>query len=252
MPLIRTLAVLFAAAVPALAQPPGQNARSATFAHIDLNSADPDAAIAFWKDVIETSTYSRGSLNGVSMSGAFIVFVRKAPSGPSVGSTIDHLGLQVPDLQPFIDRLAKGPYKSFQPTPGGDVLMIDGPDGVRIELTADSSMYNPLAFGHIHLRTPQPSETQAWYAKHFGARHIPDDEPNVSKIPGVTLIFDKADAAAPTAGRAIDHISFEVRDVAAFSAALAADGIKVDMQGTSAFVTDPWGTRIELTQAGSR
>lgn len=254
----RTIAAFLIAAAPAMAQPVPKNGRTVTLAHIELNSADPDSAIAFWTDIIGTSTHSSGSLNGVGMIGALILFARRVPTGPSAGTAIDHLGLRVPDLQPFLERLAKSPYKSFQPNPGEDVLMIDGPDGVRIELIADSSMYASLQFDHIHFRTSKPSDTQAWYAKYFGARPDPDDPAHSSRLSGAALTFGPADSSLPTSGRAIDHLSFEVKDLASLSSALAADGIRFDppdgsaAEGMHVFLTDPWGTRIELTEAGGR
>jgi catechol 2,3-dioxygenase-like lactoylglutathione lyase family enzyme len=56
--------------------------------------------------------------------------------------------------------------------------------------------------------------------------------------------------------RALDHIGFEVRDLEAFCKKLEAAGIKFEvpyrkMQQLGialAFFTDPWGTRIELTE----
>jgi catechol 2,3-dioxygenase-like lactoylglutathione lyase family enzyme len=241
MHLFRLFAVCLIAALPAAAQPPSRNPRSVTLAHIDLNSADPAAATAFWTDVIGTSVVARGPLNGVGMIGAWIVFTRNPPSGPSVGSAIDHLELKVPDLQPFIDRLAKTSFKSFQPKPGDDVLMIDGPDGVRIELIADSSMFSPLEFDRIVFRTPQPNDAQAWYIKHFGARTNPDDDAHSIRLAGTGLTFAQAESVAPTMGRAIDHISLEVKDLTGFC--------NLDTQASSVFLTDPWGTRIELTEA---
>jgi catechol 2,3-dioxygenase-like lactoylglutathione lyase family enzyme len=250
MSLSRLFAVSAIAAMPVLAQPFPQNGRGITLSHIGVNSADPDAAIAFWKDVIGTSTYSRGSLNGVSTLGALIVFTKRAAAGPSAGTAIDHLAFRVPDLQPFIERLAKTPFKSFQSPSGGDVLTIDGPDGVRIELTADSSMYAPLEFSHIEFHTPKPSDTQAWYGKYFGARPAEDDSLPTSRLPGATLKFGAADSAAPTAGRAIDHLTFEVKDLATFSKNLTEAGLKVEPTAQGGFfLTDPWGTRIELTEA---
>jgi len=251
------LAAFLIAALPAVAQPPSRNPRNIALAHIDVNSADPDAAMAFWKDVIGAETYSNGSLTGVSMIGGLIVFTRQAPSGPSAGSAIDHIGLRVPDFQPFIEKLGKTAFKSFQPTPGGDTLLIDGPDGVRIELTEDNSLYGPLEFDHIHFRTTQPGDTQAWYAKHFGARPNTGDQLHSSRLAGATLDFAPADSAAPTAGRAIDHISFEVKGLQSFCNTLTSDGVKLDspLEATpptglsTVFLTDPWGIRIELTEA---
>ncbi len=67
----------------------------------------------------------------------------------------------------------------------------------------------------------------------------------------------KADTAlAPTKGRALDHIGFEVKNPEAFCHKLEAAGVhfdvpfrKVPALGISvAFFTDPWGTYIELTE----
>ena len=70
--------------------------------------------------------------------------------------------------------------------------------------------------------------------------------------------FLKADAAlAPTKGRALDHIGFEVTGLEAFCKKLQADGMAFDMtyrvipqlDGLKiAFILDPVGTRIELTE----
>lgn len=256
MSLSRVFAVSLIAAVPAFAQLASPNAQGVAFGHMHLNSADPDAAIAFWTDLIGASPYSHESLKGVSMLGAIILFTRKAPSGPSAGSVIDNIGLKVPDLQPFVDKLAKTSYKSHQPAAGGDSLLIDGPDGVRIELTEDSSMYATLEFHGVHFRTAQPKEMQAWYDKIFGARPGTGEKWTSSDISGVSLTYEPADSSVPSAGRAIDHIGFEIKGLEAFCKKLSDNGIKLDSPYRSvpqiklsiAFLTDPWGTRIELTE----
>lgn len=256
MLLSRIFAACLIASSPAAAQLSGPNAQGVAFGHIHVNSADPDAAVAFWTDVIGASQYSHESLKGVSMLGAIILFTRKAPSGPSAGSAIDHIGLRVPDLQPVVDKLAKTSYKSHKPAAGGDSLMIDGPDGVGIELTEDSSMYATLEFHSVDFHTARPKEMQAWYDKTFGARPGSGDTADSSNISGVGLDFEQADSAVPTAGRAIDHIGFEVKGLEAFCKKLSDNGIKLDSDYRSvpqiklsiAFLTDPWGTRIELTE----
>ena len=204
MPLLRAIAVWLLTVLPAIAQ---TGAPNVTFGHIHINSADPSKTIAFWTDIIGISTWSRDSLNGVSTLGVLIVITRRAPSGPSAGSAIDHLGFKVPDLRPFISKLAHTSYKGFQPA--DDQLMIDGPDGVRIELAEDSSMYAPLQFDHIHFYTMQPNDVQPWYAKLFGAIPGGEDHPNTRLIVGdAALSVSHADSVSPTAGRAIDHIAF--------------------------------------------
>jgi predicted enzyme related to lactoylglutathione lyase len=58
----------------------------------------------------------------------------------------------------------------------------------------------------------------------------------------------------PTKGHALDHISFEIRGLREFCKKLEAQGTRLDMDifevpGLKVtFVTDPVGTRIELTE----
>ena len=78
----------------------------------------------------------------------------------------------------------------------------------------------------------------------------------VVDIPGVQIRFAKADTAqAPTKSRVLDHFGFDVKDHAAFVKKIEAEGIKLDEPprksptgSTIAYITDPWGTRIELVQ----
>ena len=259
MPLRRILAICLIAAVPVLAQAP-PDGPSVTAGHIHLNSADPDAAIGFWRDVIGASTVSSDSMKGVGMSGATIFFAQKAASGPSAGSAIDHLAVRVADLQPFIKNLAKTTYKSTNPQADKSRLMIDGPDGVLIEMIEDSSMYTSVEFSHIHLYSTKPQEMQAWYAGNFGGRLGTGENADSVQIPGATLTFTRGDSPVPTAGRAVDHLGFEVKNIDSLRKKLSENGARIDTPahadpGTKAmiaFVTDPWGTSIELIERVAR
>jgi catechol 2,3-dioxygenase-like lactoylglutathione lyase family enzyme len=80
-------------------------------------------------------------------------------------------------------------------------------------------------------------------------------------VPGMSFSFRKTDAAqAATKGRSFDHIGLEVRDLEAFTRKLAADGVTFEspfreMPGIGlkvAFLIDPAGTRIELTEGLAR
>ena len=65
-----------------------------------------------------------------------------------------------------------------------------------------------------------------------------------------------AGTLAGTTGRGLDHIGFEVKGLEAFTKKLEAQGIKLNVPYRQvpalgiaiAFVTDPWGTYIELTE----
>jgi len=252
---VASLAAVFSA----IAQPP-PGALNIAAAHIHLNSADPDAAIKFWDDVIGTSSSKIGSYNGVSTLGVKILFTGTTPSGPSAGSAIDHVAFRVPDLQPVIDRLSKTPYKSSRAQASPDRLMIDGPDGVRIELIEESSAYTPLEFNHIHLSSQQPKEMLAWYISNLGARPGPGDNEFAVLIPGANVAISQVDSAVPSEGRAIDHISFEVTGLENLCKKLVESGVKLDsavhpapdLSASVAMLSDPWGTRIELMEKSSR
>ena len=59
-------------------------------------------------------------------------------------------------------------------------------------------------------------------------------------------------------GQVLDHIGFDVKDHAAFVKRLEAAGIKLDEPPRTTasgnlvtYITDPWGTRVEIVQRAS-
>ena len=79
-------------------------------------------------------------------------------------------------------------------------------------------------------------------------------------FPGINMNFSgSAMNQAPTKGRMLDHIGFEVKNLEAFCRRLEGLGVKLDVPYTkgstgvaTAFLTDPWGTSIELTEGLNR
>ena len=82
-------------------------------------------------------------------------------------------------------------------------------------------------------------------------------------LPGINMNFsdqkDQKQPFAPTRGRMLDHIGFEVKDLSAFCRRLEAAGVKFDApyakdgSGVArAMLTDPWGTSIELDRRPER
>jgi len=111
---------------------------------------------------------------------------------------------------------------------------------------------------HIHLMVADPPAAQKWYGQYFGGTPGKRLTFETSTVPGTEIALGKADATlVPTKGRSVDHIGFEVKNIDAFVAKLQAAGIKTDAairNSTNAsglrivFVTDPWGTEIEITE----
>lgn len=250
--LIAALAAL--ASVPASAQLAPPNPQGVAMGHIHINAADPEVQKTFWTGVVGARLWQQAALSGVEAPGAIIVFRKAVPTGASVGSSVNHIGFIVPAIAPFVPKLEASGYK-FVKSDNKIQLMIDGPDGVRVEITEDPAATIPLRFHHIHFSTPNPKEIQAWYAATFGAIAGRRSQWDAADIPGANLTFAQGDSV-PTAGRAIDHIGFEVKGLEAFCKKLTDRGVKLDspyrqlpQAGLAlAFLTDPWGTRIELTE----
>jgi catechol 2,3-dioxygenase-like lactoylglutathione lyase family enzyme len=131
------------------------------------------------------------------------------------------------------------------------------PDKVKVEFYPAPTLSVPVEHFHAHFYAADVDALRAWYVKHFGAAMPTATNANATGVPGISFSFRKTDAAqAATKGRSLDHIGFEVKDLEAFYKSLAADGVTFespvrDVPGIGlkiAFLIDPAGTRIELTQ----
>ena len=131
------------------------------------------------------------------------------------------------------------------------------PGDVRVELSEEASQAVPISSHHIHFYNQAVDETKAWYVKTFGAAPGKRGRFEAADLPGVNLTFSAAEKpTVPTKGRVLDHIGFEVRNLEQFCRQLEAQGVKFDVPFRKmpqlnlalAFLTDPWGTYIELTE----
>ena len=113
-----------------------------------------------------------------------------------------------------------------------------------------------LPYDHIHLNVPDPAAASAWYEKNVpGARRI-TEMPDRLMYGSTRLMFlPNKNAVEPSAGSAVDHLGFSVKDLDATLKAMEGAGVKItsparDLPGIFkiAFIEDPWGTRIELVQ----
>lgn len=231
------------------------NAQGVAMGHLHLNTADVAAQKKLWIEILGARPVKLGTTEGAEMPGTVILFKPAAASGPTDGTTVNHVGVLVTALTGYPEKLDAAGLK-YTVSDNKKQIMLIGPDGLKVELTADGKE-GPVRFHHVHFYTTDPIAIQAWYAEKFGA--VPGKRAiwEAGDIPGANLTFTKStEKTAPTVGRALDHIGFEVRDLEAFCKKLEASGVKFDMAfrkmpqiGLSlAFLTDPWGTRIELTE----
>lgn len=254
--LLPTLLALLATAAAASAQLAPPNDRGVTMGHLHLNVSDIAAAKHFWVDVMGASPMKLGDIEGVQVPGVIVLFKKATPTGPTIGSAVNHLGFSVQSLPLYASKLTAAGI-SFDANKNGKQLMVAGPEGLRIELTVDPELKVPIAHHHVHFFTTDVPKMQAWYAKTYGA--IPGQRAifQAADIPGANLSFTPVETAPlPTKGHSLDHVGFEVKHLEAFCKNLEASGVtfdvpyrKVPALGISvAFFTDPWGVYTELTE----
>ena len=257
-------ALLFASALiagTATAQPAPFNAVGVTMGHWHLASKDVEANKKIFL-AMGGKLYMPGGNPLVMFPGLYINLVLGAGKGEggTQGSVVNHVGFIVDNVQM---RVAQWKAAGVKVLPGGngrlDQAYVETPDGLRMEILEDKTQTVPIRNEHIHLSLTEAEipKAQAWYAKTFGGKASTRNNAPVVDLPGVQIRFAKANAKqAPTLGRVLDHIGFDVKDHPAFVKKLEADGIKLDQpartnpQGgnTTTYITDPWGTRIEIVQ----
>jgi catechol 2,3-dioxygenase-like lactoylglutathione lyase family enzyme len=259
--LVKTRWVLLTCAVawfwssPASAQLAAPGEGGVAMGHIHLVARDLEASRRFFT-ALGGSPVQNGTLQMVQFPGVFILVRQAEPTGGTVGSVINHFGFNVKDIKSSIVRW-RAAGLMVETTARADQAWLTTPDGARVEILEEAAIAEPIRMHHIHWHVGAVPEMQAWYAKHFGA--VPGTRGNnaAGSLPGVNLTFGKVEAVnQATRGRALDHIGFEIRNLPQFIARLEAAGVKLDSplrkagNGTTsiAFLTDPWGTYIELTE----
>src|SRR5258706_8591860 len=256
-------ALLFASALAvgtAAAQPAPFNQAGVTMGHWHLASKDLEANKKLFLAMGGKLTMPGGAPL-IMFPGLYINLALGNASGDggTQGTVVNHVGFIVDNVQ---QRVAQWKAAGVKVLPGGngrlDQAYVETPDGVRMEILEDKTQTVPIRNEHIHLALPAAEipKAQAWYAKVFGGQAATRNNAPVVNLPGVQVRFNMADTKqAPTRGRVLDHFGFDVKDHAAFVKRLEAEGIKLDQPvgkgatgNTITYITDPWGTRIEIVQ----
>ncbi|MEQ1884508.1 MAG: VOC family protein [Bryobacteraceae bacterium] len=252
---------------PCAAQLATPNASGVTMGHVHLNVKDLAAQKHFWIDIMGGRPVANQQLEMIEFPGVYILLRQQTPAAPPDGSIADHFGFVVKDWNAWLEKWRNNGLSLEQSGVNPNQRYISAPDGIRLEVFGDPNLPTPVQMNHIHFYPPKAEigAMQAWYAKMFGgvvgkresvAR--PGNYIDTDDLPGVNLSISPSDTRrAATAGRALDHIGFEVKNLPEFVRKLEAQGIKMDeavrnANGSTAvrvaYLTDPWGTRIELTE----
>jgi catechol 2,3-dioxygenase-like lactoylglutathione lyase family enzyme len=271
--------VAFVWVAPASAQLLAAKDGPIVYGHHHLNASNLEAARKFWVDTLGGTLGMIGTNNTevIKIPNALIFIRNQTPTGSTKGTTLDHVGFSVPNLRATLDKMKANGYRIITAAEAApnvvvkdDIGVVAGspitgiayvlaPDDVKVEVLEVKSQTVPVLSHHLHFAGPQ-KEMQAWYMKVFGAAERPAGNPTAfvsAGLPGLTMNFTPdTRTLAGTSGRSLDHIGFEVKGLEAFTKTLEAQGIKLNVPYRQvpalgiaiAFITDPWGTYIELTE----
>jgi catechol 2,3-dioxygenase-like lactoylglutathione lyase family enzyme len=256
---VAILALYPARAARAQVMPP--NELGVSMGHLHLHVSDVDAYHKFFVDFGGVAITEH---NAIKFPGIFILLTKSDPTGPTVGSTVNHVGFMVKDTPIALAKWNAAGLKTEVGKAPGQAFVFSPDNLMRIEIYEDKTMTVPIAFHHVHFYVPDPGpdggsgvkEIQAWYAKFLGAKPGQRGNFQTDTIPGAELTFTKSDApVVPTVGRVVDHIGFEIADLQSFCEKEKAAGVKFETPSCAPvpgklyniFLTDPWGARIELT-----
>ena len=252
--------------------------------HYHLNVTSIAEHKKFWVDTLggTAMTFGPDNIDVIKFPDVFIFLRVQPPTGPSRGTPFDHIGFAAPDVPAIVAKIkANGFQTTFgrEPVPGAPpppegqggsgagIAYVLGPDGVKIEIVTNREPNAvPLKHHHAHFINKQYVEMQQWYMKVLDATLRPGQTDFFigADLPGVGYMLnffrwegDQNMVPVTTTGRVVDHVGFEVKNLEEFCRKLASKGITLAVPyrkvpalnniGT-AFITDPWGTSIELTE----
>jgi catechol 2,3-dioxygenase-like lactoylglutathione lyase family enzyme len=265
-----------AATVALLAQTAPPNATGISMGHIHLVVQDPAAMQKVWVDVMGGKPDMAGPLTLVKLPNVFIIITTAADAAGregTNGSVVNHVGFSVKSYAATKAKAEAAGLAVRELTPGKQAF-VTFPNNVTVEIEEHPEIATESEFSHFHLSVPDQNAAREWYIKTFGGEEGQRRKGlKGAQIPGGFVDFlaaggggrgkgGDAPATPPPAlagskGRVLDHIGFEVKDLKAFLDRLTAEGIKLDRPYTDAtskmglkiaFITDPNGTYIELTE----
>ena len=251
-----TAALLMSIALVAPASRVAAQTATLPYDHVHLAAPDQAKAVEWYQKMFGGQTTPEGK-DRLLFGKTRFIWLKSETAQPSANTAIDHIGFSFADLDAKMQEWQAAGVKvvtPLRPVPGlVKIGFIEDPWGVKIEVVQDTET---LGFHHVHLRSPDPAASMAWYKQRFGGE--------TAKLKGlldglkygdVWVLFAKGDAT-PSVGHALDHVGWRVTNLEKTLEDLK--GIKI-LQGLTnlqlatgpvrySFVEDPAGTKIELVQ----
>lgn len=177
------------------------------------------------------------------------------------------MGLKLRKLSDYIARFEKGGWKFDPPRIGREKTpqtYVTGPDTFRMELVEDPTLPAPVVSHHLHYWLEHPLVVKSWYVQKLLLKPTLRGPYESGDVPGMNLTLaplgSQKRPGAPTKGRLMDSIGFDVTNLQAYCASVQASGVKFDVPYGrdpelglyAATLTDPWGVTIRLTEGLSK
>jgi lactoylglutathione lyase len=239
-------------------------AQPAAYHHVHLNTPpNADDGARWYITHMDCKPYP-GRTNVVNCGPAIFLFLARDLKGPSLGSGVNHIGFSFANLETKVKALEAAGVKVTLPVrdvPGlFKVAFVEDPWGTRIELVEHEGY---SGFHHVHLSSPDPNKTLAWYQNVFGGvrRKVKETYTLEGVLYGKVWLYALAtkEPIAPTEGRAVEHIGFSYPSLDAAAPELKKKGVTFTQEVTPiqnnivvekfAFVSGPDGVKIELIES---
>src|SRR5207244_8789753 len=183
------------------------------YGHHHLNTTNMDAQKKFFVGTLGGTPVKFGTGDRRQEIIKFpnvLIFFRpmQAPTGGSIGTTVNHIGFSAPDLKPLVAKIKANGYKMITTdsvaatvkvtddiaaaSPTTNIAFALGPDDVKVEFVEVRDQKSPIQLHHIHFFSQQNTQMQGWYAKPFGATLVPPNAGSAfvqDQLPGVALNF---------------------------------------------------------------
>ena len=242
----------------------GSYANAAPYDHIHLTATNAQEAVNWYVKHFggEAGRFDRSGdgtmypIDRVFYDDIAVIFFEREPTGGSVGTGVDHIGFSMSNVEQVVERVVAdggtqlGDFIEFS---GMQLAFVEDPWGTKIEIIDDPDLRGTH---HLHLSSPDPEGTLAWYGDNFGG----ESAQFAGVLPGLNygniwlLVARAQEAPVPTQGRSMDHLGWQYADLAAASETLKANGVEFTMEPRDyrgiriAFAEGPDGVRIELVQ----
>ena len=240
------------------------DAADADYHHVHLAATNAQEAADWYIEHMGCEDFGRAGACQVGQ--VQLIFAERDPQGGSVSSGIDHIGFSFQDLSAKMTG-----WKAAGLNVLDDIREVDGlfklafvedPWGTKIEVVED---HEDLGFHHLHLRSPTPAETLAWYQNVFGGE---SDQMkgclNGVRYGRVWLLVSqlREGSLEPTRGRSIDHLGWGFADLDAAAEEIRGKGVEFQTEPRPytnplgqdmkiSFIMGPDDVRIEVVQPGS-